>query len=70
MQTILDNMDDNIRLMETDHQGMYLGFSKLRHLGDAYELGAIWEGKTLNETVYIDTRSNFSQVGGTPVVML
>lgn len=43
-------------------QGLYLGFGKLRHLGDIYELGAIWEGRTLNETLYIDTRNPYHVV--------
>ncbi|GFR48517.1 hypothetical protein Agub_g10412 [Astrephomene gubernaculifera] len=56
LDIILGDMTEAINSMEDAHQGLYLGFGKLRHLGDNYELGAIWEGRTLNETLYIDTR--------------
>ncbi len=62
LQTLLSDMDDAANNMEQGHQGLYLGFGKLRHLGDVYELGDIWEGRTLNETLYIDTRTPYTIV--------
>lgn len=66
LQTLLSDMDDSANNMEQGHQGLYLGFGKLRHLGDVYELGDIWEGRTLNETLYIDTRTPYTTVSVLP----
>ncbi|GLI64845.1 hypothetical protein VaNZ11_008226 [Volvox africanus] len=59
LKTVLSDMTIAIDQMEQGHQGLYLGFGKLRHLGDVYELGDIWEGRTLNDTTYIDTRNPY-----------
>lgn len=48
--------------MELRHQGLYLGFDKLRHLSTKYDLSEIWEKKSLNETLYIDTRTPYLEV--------
>ncbi|GLC33063.1 hypothetical protein PLESTB_000374500 [Pleodorina starrii] len=60
LNTILNDMTFAIDAMENEHQGLYLGFGQLRHLGDVYELGAVWEGRTLNDTTYIDTRNPYT----------
>ncbi|KAG2493479.1 hypothetical protein HYH03_008295 [Edaphochlamys debaryana] len=60
LNSLLEDMTYAIDEMEFNHQGLYLGFGKLRHLGDIYELGDIWEGRTLNETIYVDTRNPYT----------
>ncbi|KAG2450719.1 hypothetical protein HYH02_004557 [Chlamydomonas schloesseri] len=59
LPVLLKDTTAAVDMMEFNHQGLYLGFGKLRHLGDIYELGDIWEGRTLNETLYIDTRNPY-----------
>mmetsp|Transcript_10121 Transcript_10121/g.26269 ORF Transcript_10121/g.26269 Transcript_10121/m.26269 type:complete len:2025 (-) Transcript_10121:314-6388(-) len=42
--------------LEEHHQGVYLGFDKLRHLRDEYQLRDLWEGSSLQEELFIDVR--------------